>query len=274
MTDTPQEENVTKEMLDNAVKQLEERLITKLQQLQANDPNTEDRSTHNQERDGPSQSATDQNTTGDILDIQGRAKAIHDSLRSVIIPSELRLNDSRGHSGIRKNDQPTANIISKCAYFCETALKLLGTLSTDTVSETNLQDLHTILHAQIEYLQDEYSTLFIQGTFPADCVTRFYKNFNKGTSALLPRHRKALTTAVNILGPAGQCTPETRGDFRPSFRRGRDQVPFRHRGTRRGSQGQGHYYPGQSARSDVFQDAVTGRFGSNSTPFRQHTETS
>ena len=35
-----------------------------------------------------------------------------------------------------------------------------------------------------------------------ESITKFYKNFNKGTSALMPRHREALTTAVNMLGPA------------------------------------------------------------------------
>ena len=97
-------------------------------------------------------------------------------------------------------DQYTAKIISKCADFPETALQLVGTFTAVKITESQFESLHTILQGQMEYIQDEYATLFVQRIFPKDSVTKFYKYFNEGTSALKPRHRDALTTAVNLIG--------------------------------------------------------------------------
>lgn len=193
-------------------------------------------------------------------DLQGQVKSLKDALNSIVLPPELKLNDTRGHSGIKKPDQDAAKIISKCASFTETALKLLGTLSAGTVSEDQLGSLHILLTGMMEYLQDEYSSLIVQGTFPKETVAKFYKNFTKGTSALLPRHREALTTAVNLLGPAASQAPQENrpGDSRPQFRRG--TFGARGGGYRGGRRG---YRPG----GDVFSDTVSHRGFSR--PFNQ-----
>ena len=52
-----------------------------------------------------------------VKDLQSQVKSLSDSLRSFVLPPELKLNHTRGHAGIRKQDQDTAKIISKCADF-------------------------------------------------------------------------------------------------------------------------------------------------------------
>ena len=248
------DEAVKKEDFEAQMNELETRLVQRFEQLLNQRDNTSPvEGSENGSRTHTQSSAlgaTAEEASSPTEDTQGRAKAIADSLRSVILPPELKLNEARGHSGIRKCDQVTANIIAKCAVFAETALKLIGTLSVEGVTEANLQDLHVLGQAQIEYLQDEYSTLFIQGTFASENVTKFYKNFNKGTSALLPRHRAALSTAVNILGPAGHCSQTQ--DSRNASRRGRSFGGGPFRGFRRSQNG--------SANRDVFQDSMNIRF--------------
>ena len=52
-----------------------------------------------------------------VKDLQGQVKSLSDSLRSFVLPPELKLNHTRGHAGICKQDQDTTKIISKCADF-------------------------------------------------------------------------------------------------------------------------------------------------------------
>ena len=57
-------------------------------------------------------------------DVQGEFKALQDSLSWVKLPSNLRLNE--GRQGIRRTDQPLLNVITRCARYTETILKLLS----------------------------------------------------------------------------------------------------------------------------------------------------
>ena len=245
---------ITKEEFNATVSTLEEKLDSILARIAVT---PEEEPTH---PDGARNAAeiSRSSPVGDTnSDIQGGVKAIGDSLRSVTLPPELRLNDTRGHTGIRKSDQPTANIIAKLANFAEIGLKVVGTVAPDNVTEANLQDIHIVFQAMMEYAQDEYSTLFVQGAFPHDSVTKFFKTFNKGTSALLPRHRDALSTAVNILGPAG-CYGQNPEHSRNDYRNQQGNRRFQRGGYNNFRRGRGSY--NTSVSRDVFNDATSNRF--------------
>ena len=176
-----QNKYITREELMTFLNNFEEKIGNKLNDISEKSPQDNQASSGGDGQHGNSApSATQSQDFTPAGDIQGQVKALSDSLRPVSIAPELKLNETRSHSGIKKQDQNAAKIISKCAYYVETAFKLLGTMQADSISEAQLQNLHVILMGQMEYLQDEYSALYVQGTFPTETVSKFYRNFNKG----------------------------------------------------------------------------------------------
>ena len=63
-------------------------------------------------------------------------------LKRVKLPNDLKLNDSR--QGVKRADQQKLNIVSKCARYSETMLKLLSSVQAESVNPGDIQDLITI----------------------------------------------------------------------------------------------------------------------------------
>jgi len=136
--------------------------------------------------------------TGDnIQDIQGEFQSIRDALSRVKLPAELKLNDY-SRQGIRRNDQPLLNVISKCGRFNETFIKLLTTIDPGSkISQQTLDQLFVIAHAQCKYLQDEYASLIVSNQFDNN-TSRLFRTLQRNTSGLNPASLETLRSAAAI----------------------------------------------------------------------------
>ena len=142
--------------------------------------------------------------------------SIKESLQRVKLPNELRLIDSK--AGIPKEAQPTLAIISKSARFVETALKIVSD------SEFEVDDLFTVLKANINFLQSEYTALIVEGQFDQE-TAKLYKCLEKNSAMFSDEALGHLRVAAEISTAKNRARRgtgfQTRGDrgFR-SFRGG------------------------------------------------------
>ena len=96
-------------------------------------------------------------------DIQEHYKSIKDAIQRVKIPPELKVDDPR--KGVKRQEQGKAAIIPACAGYGETLLKLLLTLEPEKpLKEGDLDDLLTIISAQLRYLQEEHALVLVNSS--------------------------------------------------------------------------------------------------------------
>ena len=189
--------------------------------------------------------------TGRRQDIQGEFQALRDSLTRIQLPADLKLNDSR--QGIRKNDQPVLNVITRCGKYNETLMKLLTTIDPDTnggLSQVVIEQLFLIAYAQTKFLQDEFASLVVNNHFDSG-TARLFRALQKNTSGLNQESLETLRSAAAI-SAAGRPTNVPRG-----------QAPA-YRGRGRGYQG--HY--NRQDRQDVFQSFAQRPFPRRPPPHR------
>ena len=162
---------------------------------------------------GPTHSAglqadTNVAAAGADFDLQGQFTSLRDSLTRVVLPADLKLNESR--TGVRRDDQPLYNVISKSAKYVETAFKWLSLQDPATgVSENSLAQLNLILKAHLEYVKDEYQALLVQSTFDKD-TSKLFRSMQKNTSGFTPQALSTLHRAVEI-SAARQAQPQSTG---------------------------------------------------------------
>ena len=133
------------------------------------------------------------------IDHQEHFRAIKDALQRVKLPSDLKVDESR--QGMKRSEMSKNFIITKCASYCETALKLLFTLDPgNPLSEDNLNDLVTILSANIRYLQEERGMLLVNSTMGPGVGTIF-RQFKKNTSFF----QSGFISAVDSSSSVTQC---------------------------------------------------------------------
>lgn len=194
--------------------------------------------------------------------LQGEYRSIEDSVRRTRLPSDLRLGNS-GRTGIKKQDQPMFNVITKTAGYFETLLKVISLLEVATVREADFQDLFIIAFAAIRYLQEEFALLLVQGSLGQETAS-VYRCFQRHAGAFPPQSIDTLRNCVAISAAREQqqsvgrrFNQRSRGGV---FRGGRQQYqdPYRSFTSNRGfpftrSQGgQGHF------RRDTQQDNTEG----------------
>ena len=97
-----------------------------------------------------------------IKNIQQDFNSLKSSVEKVILPSHLKLHDSR--SGIKREDQPVLTVLSKCGRYIKTALKVLGQIREGD-DNVDLNPFATIWLANLKFLQDEYAALLVNGKF-------------------------------------------------------------------------------------------------------------
>ena len=116
-----------------------------------------------QDGDSPAPSpgwAVGPNATGPSSEWQSEFGIIKDSVRSVRLPADLWIPDSK--QGIKRDDQQMSNVVNKSAKFAETTLRLLWNIQSDSpVPTKTLLDLYTVQVAQIKYLQEEHAALLV-----------------------------------------------------------------------------------------------------------------
>ncbi len=184
-------------------------------------------------------------TVGDnSVDCQQEFAVIRDALQRVKLPNDMKVDDSR--QGVQRKDQSRLNLIVKNARFAETSLKLLSTIvnknvanDTDYIcSAGDLQDLTTIVTAQIKYLQEEHSMLLVNNNF-GENVEKIYRHFRRNTSTFD-------STAIGALQAAVTLNNSQVRDQRNDTFRGRGRFPYRNNRRRGGySYGGGGYNVGQ-----------------------------
>jgi hypothetical protein len=153
-------------------------------------------------------------------DIQDEFRAIKDAVQRVRLPQDLKIDDSK--QGIKRGEQAKCNIISKCASYTETVLKILLTLQPDEpLPEQTLKDLFVVSEAQIRYLQEERALVLVNSSL-GDSVGGIYRHFRKNTSAFPPDALEALTAAVSLSAASQQQS-------RQYQQRGRGYSNSRHR---------------------------------------------
>ena len=106
-------------------------------------------------------------------------------------------------------------MISKCGQYIETALKWLGTQEPQQSTRHDLATLHTIVLANLWYLQGEYQVLLVNSQFDNSTV-QISRVFQDGEYAGFDDNPHAnLRAAVEITALRGrlQYTNQRRGNF-------------------------------------------------------------
>lgn len=170
----------------------------------------------------------------DYTNIQQEFTVIKDSLQRVRLSNELKVNDSS--VGIQRADQPRHKVVSKCARYAETLIKLLSSLNAETVSQGDIQDLLTICIAQVRYLQEEQSMMLVNSSFGGN-VERLYRTLRNNSAQFSPESLETLQAAV-VLGGHAQNNP---GNQRGQNYRGQGQ----NQGYRTPRPNPGGWRPGQ-----------------------------
>ena len=173
----------------------------------------------------------------DCTDVKSAFNAVKDSVSRITLDPELKLHYSP--QGIKSEQRPTYDVVTKAAQYPETVLKLISSLRPgETITEDLLLKLFVVQEAQIKWLQDELGGLVVASDFGANSRTaRWFKLFNKNTSPLSPQQVLSLSNAAQIaaLPPEqgqrnqrqrdsryNQRSNNPRGRFNRSRGRGRD----------------------------------------------------
>ena len=141
--------------------------------------------------------------------VQDEYLSIKDKVSGVKIPPEFRVINSR--TGIKRDDNNTANLIANSAKYVETTIKLLWNVEENLTKE-QLLDVFSVQKAHIDYLRQEHSALVVAGQFGAKTSTLF-KSLNRGTSNLDDRQLDTLLKAVQITSNSSESPKPTRGGF-------------------------------------------------------------
>ena len=171
-------------------------------------------------------------------DIQAEYQVIADSVQRIQLPPETVLKNSR--QGIPRELQVAHNIITKCAKYAETTIKLLATLSEGRVTTSDLEKLFTVQYAEVKFLQDELAALIVQGQFDPG-TSKLFKALQRNSSVFTPEALDNLRSAATISAAA---TPPQQA----------------YRGRQRG---RGGFHRGNRNSSDYFQNATHRSYGGN-----------
>jgi hypothetical protein len=142
---------------------------------------------------------------------------IRDKYKSIRLPEELKLHDSR--TGVRKEDQQQYNRLVRSARMTETVFRILSKIDLDEPDSVNaleerLGDLFMVQFALMKYLQDEYAVLMVSGTTNQE-TAKIFRSLRRNTSAFAPDVIEDLRSAATVVA-AGQYQ-----QYRPPFRGGR-----------------------------------------------------
>ena len=157
---------------------------------------------------GPVSPASKDNTADDseFKEIQENFNAIKASLERVILPAKYKLHDSR--NGIKREDQPALNIISKCGRYIETALKLVSDFEEGRPND--IAQLSIVLVANLKYLQDEYAALLVKGRFD-NTTSQLFRSLQKNTSGF----DEASLQNVRVAAELSSIANRSQYDYKP-----------------------------------------------------------
>ena len=82
-------------------------------------------------------------------DIQRDYERLRDSLNRTPVPEGLKVYDNS--IGIKKEDTYALKILSKCARYTETALKIVSSITAEDIPHGNSDCIFTCLAAEINF---------------------------------------------------------------------------------------------------------------------------
>lgn len=155
-------------------------------------------------------------------DIQEKFNIIKASVEKVILPTQLKLHDSR--SGIKREDQPVLNVVGKCGRYIETALKLIS--EGDEGNRVDIGQIAIVLVANLRFLQDEFAALLVKGRFDNN-TSQLFRSLQKNNSGFDEQslHNVRVAAELSSIANRFQPTSQNRGGYRGGYRgRGRDRT--------------------------------------------------
>ena len=158
-------------------------------------------------------SPTDNSVFGEI---QEKFNVIKSSVDKVILPTHLKLHDSR--SGIKREDQPVLNVVGKCGRYIETALKLIS--DTEEAKDVDIGQIAIVLVANLKFLQDEFAALLVKGRFDNN-TSQLFRSLQKSNSGFDEHSLQNVRVAAEL------TSISNRYNFQPRQYQNRD---FRGRG--------------------------------------------
>ena len=134
-----------------------------------------------------------------VADIQRDFERVRDSLQRTPVPDGYRVHDSA--VGIKQECKQSLRLLSKCARYAETSLKIVNNVSvtnnTVNISEGELNCLFTCLAAQINYLQNEFTSLVVKSTFDEE-TARIFKQFENNSSTFSDNSLRNIRVAAEL----------------------------------------------------------------------------
>jgi hypothetical protein len=187
------------------------------------------------------------------LDVQAYVSSLKDSLTKHMLPGNLKILGLQ--QTFVKEDVSAVRILRKSRDYLETSIKFLSTISQETISQKDLEDLMLLQVAHIQYMQDEVGYFTVKSkqdkaNSPADWF-RFMQSNNQ---ALPDSQVKQMRTAAEL---AAACASANAASNDKRRQQGGPQGYNRRGGFNRGQQGGRGGYGGY--RGNQFHQMVRGQ---------------
>ena len=129
------------------------------------------------------------------------------------LPAECRVITSR--EGIKREDQPLLQIVTKSSKYVETAIRWLSVNSDKitagrNIAEEDLLELYKILQANISFLQGEYTAVLVKSQFDQD-TSKLFKSLEKNNAAFNEQSLANLRAAAEISAARSRSQVSNRG---------------------------------------------------------------
>ena len=164
-------------------------------------------------------------------DIQRDYERLRDSLNRTPVPEGLKVYDNS--IGIKKEDKHALKILSKCARYTETALKIVSSITAEDIPNSDC--IFTCLAAEINFLQSEYTSLVVKSTFDTE-TERIFRQFENNSTTFSDISLQNVRVAAELAAVSnrGQSSTNRRVYERGSFPRSRGTYYRHQRGSRSG----------------------------------------
>ena len=145
------------------------------------------------------------------FEFQKEYERVRDSLTRVQLPPSLKVHDSS--TGIKQECKGALKVISKCARYSETAIKILETIPTPvdqcptlTIKREDLSNLFVVTAAQINFLQSEFASLVVRSTFDQE-TSRIFRSFENNSSTFSNASLHNVRIAAELAAAQSRLTP-------------------------------------------------------------------
>ncbi|GFO02318.1 hypothetical protein PoB_002882300 [Plakobranchus ocellatus] len=157
-------------------------------------------------------------------DIQHDFERIRDSLVRIPVPTGLKVSDSS--VGIKQECRPALKILSKCARYGETGLKILSQIvdepgETINVKKSDLDSIFVTLAAEVNFLQSEFAALVVKSTFNED-TSRIFRSFENNQGSFSETSLQNVRVAAELAAAQSRFS-QSHSQYRGSRARGRNR---------------------------------------------------